>query len=175
MESDFYNTATAGIWYTLTYMVAGCVTDPLEDAIYIPNRLATIAPNTNNNLKTDDIKTTTAIHCDTNNYAHNGSPHVVNHKKRHLQGATETYTTRSTRVYSTSLTGTNQTDNISTDNKAIHCDKHDLNGGAARVAYNESTASKTLGTSTTRHARIPRASIMNNANDKQSTTSRHPC
>ena len=51
MESDFYNTATAGIWYTLTYMVAGCVTDPLEDAIYIPNRLATIAPNTNNNLK----------------------------------------------------------------------------------------------------------------------------
>ena len=99
---------------TITHMVAGYVTDPLEDAIYIPNRLATIAPNTNNNLKTDDKKTTTAIHCDTNNYAHNASPHVVNHKKRHLQGATETYTTRSTRVYSTSLTGTNQTDNIST-------------------------------------------------------------
>ena len=54
MESVFYIMATACTWYTYSHMVAGYVTDPLDDAKYILIRLATTAPNTNNYLETDD-------------------------------------------------------------------------------------------------------------------------
>ena len=47
MESDFYSTAMTGvcIWYTLTYMVAARVTDPLDNALDILYQMANIAPN----------------------------------------------------------------------------------------------------------------------------------
>ena len=49
MESDFYITATAGIRYTFTHMVAVRVTDPLDNALDILCQLAIIVPNKNNN------------------------------------------------------------------------------------------------------------------------------
>ena len=54
MESDFYITATAGIRYTFTHMVAVRVTDPLDNALDILCQLAIIVPNKNNKMKTDD-------------------------------------------------------------------------------------------------------------------------
>ena len=54
MESDVYIMTTVYTWYVYSHMVAGYVTDPLDDAKYILIRLATTAPNTNNYLETDD-------------------------------------------------------------------------------------------------------------------------
>ena len=98
--------------YTISYMVAGGVGDPLDDLNKSSRpltRLEAIAPDGNDIFFITDNITTDAIHCNTDNYDHGASPRVVPNEKRQPKGYTATHTTQNSRASSASINSSQPT------------------------------------------------------------------